>query len=215
MSRQQRLRNAPPSRNTRKGKAVARGGKAIHSEEEADSGDTNEVYVEESSQEESDEGRRSWSEPEVCAFSHVCGLPDVAKVNVKLHPQEPSKKGSKRKPAGKAKANDTGDNDDGIPKDFLSQEPIKGFLQRAQQEFRIYLATENAWPRKKSQHIQKMEVPQDVMLNTVQKFDCYQTPQFKETFDRLWAAPRARDKMARQVSLRHFCFVFRLLYAVL
>ena len=141
-------------------------------------------------------------------------LSDDAKVYVKLQRQEPSKKGTKKRRAGKEKVNDGSNNDDGIPKDFLSQEPIKGFLQRAQQEFRIYLATENAWPRKKSQHIQKMEVPQDVMLNTVKKFDCYQTPQFKEAFDGLWAAPRARDKMARQVSVQHLCYVFRLLYPV-
>ena len=94
-------------------------------------------------------------------------LSDDAKVYVKLQRQEPSKKGTKKRRAGKEKVNNGSNNDDGIPKDFLSQEPIKGFLQRAQQEFRIYLATENAWPHKKSQHIQKMEVPQDVMLNTV------------------------------------------------
>ncbi|KAH9911206.1 uncharacterized protein B0H18DRAFT_1129018 [Fomitopsis serialis] len=66
--------------------------------------------------------------------------------------------------------------------DPLTKEPMKSFLQRAQQELRVYIAVENACPRKRGQRVEKFDVPQDIIELLVEKNAQYQADDFQETF---------------------------------
>ena len=84
-------------------------------------------------------------------------------------------------------------------KDQLGQEPMKGFMLRAQHEFRAYITLVNAWPRKQGNSIQKREVPAEIIEQIARKYDMYQAKEFQVLFKKLWADLNVRDMMIKQV----------------
>lgn len=86
-------------------------------------------------------------------------------------------------------------------KDPLEQEEIKDFLLHCNREFRVYLTLENAWPRLTDDgRVQKHEAPVEVMERVIKRNRKYQTPEFRETYDRLFDNIAMRDKMTKSVS---------------
>ncbi|KAH9912832.1 uncharacterized protein B0H18DRAFT_1126742 [Fomitopsis serialis] len=83
--------------------------------------------------------------------------------------------------------------------DPLTKEPMKSFLQRAQQELRVYIAVENAWPRKRGQRVEKFDVPQDIIELLVEKNAQYQADDFQETFQELWDNIKTKNRMIKYV----------------
>lgn len=79
------------------------------------------------------------------------------------------------------------------------KEPIKGFLHRAQQRLRVYIALENAWPRVKGDRVEKTEVPKGI-IEKLAKEAKYQSPDFKGHFMKLWGDDKLQDKMIKYVS---------------
>ena len=87
--------------------------------------------------------------------------------------------------------------------DPLEREPMRSFLLLAQQEFRVYIALENAWPRKKDNRIEKREVPEEMLEKTRKKHKTYQTKQFWALYQELWDNLKMRDAMVRRVSIHN------------
>ncbi|KAH9916706.1 uncharacterized protein B0H18DRAFT_1124116, partial [Fomitopsis serialis] len=104
-----------------------------------------------------------------------------------------SQKAARAKDAGAKDAASQSSNDP------LMKEPIKSFLQRAQQELRVYIAVENAWPRKRGQRVEKFDVPQDIIELLVEKNAQYQTEDFQETYQELWENTKMKNRMIKYV----------------
>ena len=88
-----------------------------------------------------------------------------------------------------------------VTKDLLNKDPLKGFMQRAQHEFRVYIALENAWPRKRNNVIEKREVPEQIIEMTSSKYEVYQSKAFKKLFKKVWKDDKMHDVMVKQVSV--------------
>ena len=97
--------------------------------------------------------------------------------------------------------------------DPLMKEPIKSFLSRAQQELRVYIALENAWPRKRDGKIEKDDIPQGIIERLVDKNGKYQSPQFQKMFKKMWDDSKTKDRMTKYVSV--CCAMNRVLIALL
>ncbi|KAH9910182.1 uncharacterized protein B0H18DRAFT_1130544 [Fomitopsis serialis] len=70
----------------------------------------------------------------------------------------------------------------------MTQEPLKSFLHHAQQEFRVYLSLENAWPRvMKDGRMEKTEKPVEIMKMLMEKHERYKTEKFLTAYNRAWA----------------------------
>ena len=87
-----------------------------------------------------------------------------------------------------------------VSKELLVQEPMKSFMLRTQHRLRAHIALANAWPRKQGNSIEKREVPEEMILQTLRKNTTYQTPEFLAVFNKLWADLNVRDAMIKQVS---------------
>ena len=87
------------------------------------------------------------------------------------------------------------------PKDLLNRKPLKTFMQRAQHEFRVYIALENAWPRKRSNIIEKCEVPEQIIEMTAGKYEGYQGQEFQKLFRKVWKEDTLHEVMIKQVSV--------------
>ena len=87
-------------------------------------------------------------------------------------------------------------------KDLLAQEPMKAFMLRAQHRLRAHIAQVNAWPRKQGNSIEKREVPEAMITQTLRRNSMYQTPEFLAIFNKLWGDLNIRDLMIKQVSVR-------------
>ncbi|KAH9914244.1 uncharacterized protein B0H18DRAFT_959978 [Fomitopsis serialis] len=72
-------------------------------------------------------------------------------------------------------------------------------MWRAQQELRVYIAVENAWPRKRGQRVEKFDVPQDIIELLVEKNAQYQADDFQETFQELWDNIKTKNRMIKYV----------------
>ena len=95
-----------------------------------------------------------------------------------------------------------------VSDDPLDQEPFRSFLQLAQQEFRLYIALENAWPRKKDLKIEKWEAPEEMIQRTMNKHKTYQTKQFQSLFDEAWGNLKMKESMIRRVSLTNSTIIW-------
>ena len=85
-------------------------------------------------------------------------------------------------------------------KEILKTQPMKGFLLRAQQEFRVYLALENAWPRSMRKGlVEKHVAPTEIIKQTCKKYSVYDTKAFRSTFNELWKQEGAKDMIVRYV----------------
>lgn len=82
---------------------------------------------------------------------------------------------------------------------ILGQEPMKTFLHLAQQEFRVYIALENAWPRVKDGHIEKIEKPLEAMAAVIEKYDKYKTKAFQAIYKEAFEDEAMKAKMVRYV----------------
>lgn len=107
----------------------------------------------------------------------------------------------------------------GVSKDLLNKQPLKSFMQRSQHEFRVYIALENAWPRKRNNIIEKREVPEQIIEMTARKYDVYQTKAFKKLFNKVWKDDELHEQMIKQVrtSIVSLCLcrcVGRLTYGI-
>ena len=116
-------------------------------------------------------------------------------------------KGTKKGPKVKVKEETTEDSlanltSMQLTKDLLNKDPLKGFMQRAQHEFRVYIALENAWPRKRNNVIEKREVPEQMIEMTSAKYEAYQGKAFKKLLRKVWADEKMHDLMVKQVSGR-------------
>ena len=89
-----------------------------------------------------------------------------------------------------------------VSKDLLAQEPMKSFMLRAQHRLRAYIAQVNAWPRKQGNSIEKREVPEAMITQTLHRNSMYQMPEFLAIFNKLWGDLNIRDLMIKQVSVR-------------
>lgn len=56
-----------------------------------------------------------------------------------------------------------------VSKDLLAQEPMKSFMLRAQHRLRGHIAQVNAWPRKQGNSIEKREVPEEMIMQTLRR----------------------------------------------
>ena len=63
-------------------------------------------------------------------------------------------------------------------KDLLAQEPMKAFMLRVQHRLRAHIAQVNAWPRKQGNSIEKREVPEAMITQTLRQNAMYQTREF-------------------------------------
>ena len=116
------------------------------------------------------------------------------------HEQKPkAKKGKKVTVKSEKKASKAEGMGIAASKEQLGQEPMKGFMLRAQHELRAYIALVNAWPRKQGNSIQKREVPSEIIKQTARKYDMYQAKEFQVLFKKLWADLNVRDMMIKQV----------------
>ena len=89
-----------------------------------------------------------------------------------------------------------------VSKDLLAQEPMKSFMLRVQHRLRAYIVQVNAWPRKQGNSIEKREVPEAMITQTLRRNSMYQTPEFLAIFNKLWGDLNIRDLMIKQVSVR-------------
>ena len=89
----------------------------------------------------------------------------------------------------------------GISKELLNKQPLKSFMQRAQHELRVYIALENAWPRKRNNVIEKREVPERIIAMTASKYEVYQTKTFKKLFSKVWKDDGLHELMIKQVRI--------------
>ena len=87
-----------------------------------------------------------------------------------------------------------------VSKDLLVQEPMKSFMLRAQHRLRAHIALVNAWPRKQGNSIEKREVPEEMITQTLRRNTMYQTPEFLAIFNKMWGDLNVRDVMIKQVS---------------
>ena len=94
-----------------------------------------------------------------------------------------------------------------VSDDVLDQEPMRSFLQLAQQEFRLYIALENAWPRKKDHKIEKRQVPEEMIQKTMEKHKAYQTKQFRSAFDEHWSNLKTKENMIQRVRAISFTVI--------
>ena len=88
-----------------------------------------------------------------------------------------------------------------LTKDLLNRKPLKTFMQRAQHEFQVYIALENAWPRKRSNIIEKREVPEQIIEMTAGKYEGYQGQEFQKLFRKVWKEDTLHEVMIKQVSV--------------
>ena len=86
-------------------------------------------------------------------------------------------------------------------KDLLAQEPMKAFMLRAQHRLRAHIAQVNAWPRKQGNSIEKREVPEAMITQTLRQNAMYQTWEFSAIFNKMWSDLSIRDAMIKQVSV--------------
>lgn len=128
----------------------------------------------------------------------------------KRKPEPKSKSGGTKaegKGQGKDKIKSEEKDDEKVPStgaDVLTEEPMKTFLHLAQQELRVYIALENAWPRMKEGVMQKTEVPLDIMNKLIKKHEKYRTQPFQATYRQVCADPKMKNKMAKYVSILTF-----------
>ena len=88
-----------------------------------------------------------------------------------------------------------------LTKDLLNRKLLKTFMQRAQHEFRVYIALENAWLRKRSNIIEKREVPEQIIEMTAGKYEGYQGQEFQKLFCKVWKEDTLHEIMIKQVSV--------------
>ena len=88
-----------------------------------------------------------------------------------------------------------------LTKDLLNRKPLKTFMQRVQHEFRVYITLENAWPRKRSNIIEKREVPKQIIEMTAGKYEGYQGQEFQKLFRKVWKEDTLHEVMIKQVSV--------------
>ncbi|KAH9927321.1 uncharacterized protein B0H18DRAFT_954453 [Fomitopsis serialis] len=128
-------------------------------------------------------------------------MDDEIVVKVKDKPQQ--KKKEKAQSKGKRKV--------GRPKkvidvdnnvlETMTQEPLKSFLHHAQQEFRVYLSLENAWPRvMKDGRMEKTEKPVEIMKMLMEKHERYKTERFLTAYNRAWADAVTHGRMIHYVA---------------
>ncbi|KAI0729634.1 hypothetical protein C8Q72DRAFT_828267, partial [Fomitopsis betulina] len=96
----------------------------------------------------------------------------------------PKKCAVKGKGKGKGKACQSSPQAAGEDEDPFRPEIIKSFIYTTQQEFRLYLALENAWPCKEW---------------TRNKYKVFQTEEFKAAFDQLWSNLKLHHDLAYKV----------------
>ncbi|KAH9912803.1 uncharacterized protein B0H18DRAFT_960774 [Fomitopsis serialis] len=81
------------------------------------------------------------------------------------------------------------------------KEPLKSFLHHAQQEFRVYLSLENAWPRvMKDGRMEKTEKPVEIMKMLMEKHERYKTERFLTAYNRAWADAVTHGRMIHYVA---------------
>ena len=100
-------------------------------------------------------------------------------------------------------------------KDLLAQEPMKAFMLRAQHRLRAYIAQVNAWPRKQGNSIEKREVPEEMIMQTLRQNTMYQTREFLAVFNKMWLDLSIREAMIKQVSVRSHGQLQRLIIGLL
>ena len=100
-------------------------------------------------------------------------------------------------------------------KDLLAQEPMKAFMLRAQHRLRAYIAQVNAWPRKQGNSIEKREVPEEMIIQTLRQNTMYQTREFLAVFNKMWSDLSVREAMIKQVSVRSHGQLQRLIIGLL
>ena len=100
-------------------------------------------------------------------------------------------------------------------KDLLAQEPMKAFMLRAQHRLRAYIAQVNAWPRKQGNSIEKREVPEEMIMQTLRQNTMYQTREFLAVFNKMWSDLSVREAMIKQVSVRSHGQLQRLIIGLL
>ena len=86
----------------------------------------------------------------------------------------------------------------------LEKEPVKSFLQVAQQEFRVYIALENAWPRKKGRTFEQEDAPVQILRKVRDTYKQYKNESFRETYDWLMGFPPTQKVMVTRVSPRNY-----------
>ena len=59
----------------------------------------------------------------------------------------------------------------------------------------------NAWPRKQGNSIEKREVPEAMITQTLRQNAMYQTREFSAIFNKMWSDLSIRDAMIKQVSV--------------
>ena len=113
-------------------------------------------------------------------------------------------KGKSRAKVVKAKSkivSKQGTSNKGLYKARIREEPIKSMLTRAQHEFRTYIVAANAWPRMKDGQVQKFLVPENCIMNTVDKYAVYKTTAFQKIFQELTMDPTAHNLMVNYVRI--------------
>ena len=76
---------------------------------------------------------------------------------------------------------------------------VRSLLGKAQQELRVYLALENAWPRMKKGVSEKHAATADIVERLITSNVRYQREDFQKKFEPNWAFQKTKNKIIAYV----------------
>ena len=122
---------------------------------------------------------------------------------VKMEEESESKGKKRRQPRKKAdaKKSDAGKNEPtaGAYEKLMEDVNVRSLLGKAQQELRVYLALENAWPRMKKGVSEKHVATADIVERLITSNVRYQREDFQKKFEPNWAFQKTKHKIIAYV----------------